>query len=311
MGNFSLTWDSKTWLKRMHNAIEVWEYRNARQMVFTNTVDIVRAGGYLTEDGEEVALPDSSMLASHSAFFTAEIPMSHHTENYETQYGVANEDCLAFARKMYEREGEVCVLNLANRRNPGGGVENGEGAQEEYLFRCSNYFLSLYQYKASLAESYGLPVSSNQYPMHRNFGGIYSPGVTVFRDTEASGYKLLSKPWQANFIAVAAINSPNTIVRGNEYVMDDYCEGITRNKVRTILRIAKQFNQKVLVLGALGCGIFHNPPGHVSQIFKEILAEEEFQGCFKKVYFAITDKKGAEESNFGCFAAKFGDYVEK
>jgi len=103
MGNLSLTWDSKTWLKRMNNAIEVWEYRNARQMVFTNTVDIVRAGGYLTEDGEEVTLPDSSMLASHSAFFTAEIPMSHHTENYETQYGVANEDCLAFARKMYEK----------------------------------------------------------------------------------------------------------------------------------------------------------------------------------------------------------------
>ena len=42
---------------------------------------------------------------------------------------------------------------------------------------------------------------------------------------------------------------------------------------------------EVLILSALGCGAFGNPPEHMAFIFQEVL--EEFAGAFKKIYFAI------------------------
>ena len=42
-----------------------------------------------------------------------------------------------------------------------------------------------------------------------------------------------------------------------------------------------------LVLGALGCGAFQNPPELVARLFKEVFQEEEFKGRFESVDFAI------------------------
>ena len=67
---------------------------------------------------------------------------------------------------------------MASRQNPGGGVINGAGAQEETIFRRTNLFKSLYQF-APYAAQYGVKKCKYQYPMDRNFGGIYSPGITI------------------------------------------------------------------------------------------------------------------------------------
>jgi len=75
------------------------------------------------------------------------------------------------------------VLNLASRQNPGGGVLNGAGAQEENIFRRTNLFMSLYRF-AHYAENYGIKKSENNYPLNRNTGGIYSGNITVFRASE-------------------------------------------------------------------------------------------------------------------------------
>lgn len=64
-----------------------------------------------------------------------------------------------------------------------------------------------------------------------------------------------------------------------------------------------------LVLGALGCGVFANPPGDVARCFLEVLRETEFQGgWWQEVAFAVLDNvKGGEEGgkegkgNFGVF----------
>ena len=47
---------------------------------------------------------------------------------------------------------------------------------------------------APYAAQYGVKKSRYQYPMDRNFGGIYSPDITIFRESEANGYKLMSHP---------------------------------------------------------------------------------------------------------------------
>ena len=133
---------------------------------------------------------------------------------------VVNKDCLAFAHELHTQDStdDLCVLNMASARNPGGGVYNGAGAQEEYLFRCSDYFRFLFQYadpkSFDCEKEYGIPHhSTHTYPLKKNFGGVYSHGVTIFRDVEAKGYALLDQPWQANFVAVAA----NSRLKGMPY----------------------------------------------------------------------------------------------
>ena len=81
---------------------------------------------------------------------------------------------------------------MASAKNPGGGVYGGAGAQEEYLFRCSDYYRFLFQYADPASfdceKVYGIPHNPrHSYPLKRNFGGVYSHGVTIFRNTEANG----------------------------------------------------------------------------------------------------------------------------
>ena len=92
-------------------------------------------------------------------------------------------DCLVAARELVEAgEGEVCVLNMASRRNPGGGVHTGAGAQEEHLFRSSDYFRSLYRF-ADYGASYGVPRAAESYPLDRDHGVVFS----VIDDHNARG----------------------------------------------------------------------------------------------------------------------------
>ena len=200
-------------------------------------------------------------------------------------------------------------MNMASRSNPGGGVINGAGAQEEYLFRCTDYFKFLYRY-APYAEQYNVKRSHYQYPLDKNYGGIFSGDVTVFRESEATGYRLASKPWKVNMIAVAGMNSPRLVFEnGEERIAPELVEGV-KNKIRTIFRIACDQKQKDLVLGAIGCGAFHNPPKHVAELFRDVLCEQEFLGAFKRICFAVkTSHTSRGDTNFSAFRETLDGFV--
>jgi uncharacterized protein (TIGR02452 family) len=70
------------------------------------------------------------------------------------------------------------------------------------------------------------------------------------------------------------------------YLSDEQIEP-TKEKIRTILRIAGKYSHDSLVLGAFGCGAFANPPNHIATLFKEVFLENEFSGTFKYVVFSI------------------------
>ena len=306
------TWDADAWTRVFKQAIENQDYfqlHDLRIRVYSNTLDVVECERYVTSSGMLVELPKDDSILSSTRFYERELPQDFSVcGQYATRVEVVNGDCLAVARALVEAGEDVCVLNLANRQNPGGGVLGGCGAQEEYLFRCSDYFRSLYQF-ADYASTYGLPVSAvHSYPMDRNYGGVFSSGVTVFRDVEEKGYPLLELPWRVNMIAVAAINRPELEYVNEEPRVAHHLVSAVKNKMRTIFRIARENKQKVLVLGALGCGAFRNPPKHTAELFREVMQEPEFCGVFSHIFFAIKeDHNSRGVGNYAPFAEVFKD----
>ena len=132
----------------------------------------------------------------------------------------------------------------------------------------------------------------------------------IFRDNEATGYRLTAKPCKVNMIAVAGMNSPHTIFEdGEERIAPELVDGV-KNKIRTIFRIAIDRGQKNLVLGAIGCGAFHNPPKHVAEIFRDVLCESEFFGAFKKICFAVKTRHTSKcGTNFSAFKETLDGFI--
>ena len=243
-----------------------------------------------------------------TVFYEKEICLSNTAQCADsTIIEVQNIDCLYAGIQMKEQGYNPAVLNMASRRNPGGGVTTGAGAQEETLFRRTNLFRFLYQF-APYAEQYGIKQSRYQYPLDRNFGGIYTPAAIYFRESEQKGYALLDNPVSLSFITVAGMNRPDLTADG--MIADHHVEPI-KNKIRTIFRIGLVHGHDSLVLGALGCGAFRNPPRHVARLFHEVMEEPEFKDKYRKIVFAILDDHNAHQShnpegNFKPFADEFG-----
>lgn len=272
-------WNSEQWLKKYHNTDN---YRAARKEVFLSTKDICENNGYITPEGKEVVIYDPPASVYYGKEITR-LPLVNDSETVKVH--VLEEDCLLTARRLADKN--PLVLNMASRSNPGGGVENGSGAQEECLFRSSNYYRTLYKLR---------PLA---YPMDRNFGACYSPQVTVFRGLEEDGYPLLDEPFITNFVAVSALNRPEITEQG-EYTPGE--KAGMMNKIRTILNVALIHEYKTLILSAFGCGAFANPPRLVAQCFKEALSEQPYCNAFSDVYFSIkADHNDKEKKNFATF----------
>lgn len=283
------------------------ELKQLRVKEYKNTIRIAGKGSYTTEDGEQVTLNKTNEVIADSCFYSEAFFVENIGQILDsTTIEVNNTDCLEEGIRLLDLGYNPAILNMASRHNPGGGVINGAGAQEETIFRRTNVFLSLYQY-ASYAEKYGLKKSRHQYPMDRNFGGIYSPNVSIFRECEANGYKLMSQPREVSFITVAGINHPELDDNG---MIKPELVNLAMNKIRTILRIGLKHRHDSLVLGALGCGAFCNPPRHIAKLFHEVIEEQEFKNKYKYIVFAILEdhnshKEHNKEGNFKPFKNEF------
>ena len=312
-----MIWNSKQWkeqfelLSAQRNAKQkeeaIFLLRNMRADVFKHTVFLLQQGYYYNQKQSKVSFPDSKIMISGTRFYdkpetTFHIP----TINSNTIIKVENVDCLLAAEKLLKEGYHPAVLNMASRQNPGGGVQTGAGAQEENLFRRTNLFQSLFQF-VPYAEKYGVRKSRLQYPLDKNFGGIYTPDAIVFRGTEQDGYPLLDTPYRMSFIAVAGINRPT--LESPERISSDLVEPV-KNKIRTIFRIGLLHGHDSLVLGALGCGAFRNPPSHIAHLFHEVMEEPEFKNKYRLLLFAILDDHNARlkhnpDGNFLPFVREF------
>lgn len=314
--------NTKEWLKQFNEASDerrltgsneaAMRLRGLQKHIFEQTMNIVNRGSYTAEDGTLVTLPDWKEMYQNSVLYSQPITLDQQAlPAYKTEVRVESIDCLIAGRNLQLEGLNPVVLNMASSMNPGGGVIGGAGAQEENLFRRSNLFKSMFQY-ARYAEEYGLKLSSDQYPLDRNHGGVYTPNAVVFRGTQAAGYPLLKEPHILSFVAVAGISHPRLIK--DKLAPEEVT--VTKNKIRTIFRIALKHGHDSIVLGALGCGAFCNPPAHIAKIFHEVIKEAEFRNHFKVLLFAILEDHNSRrrhnpEGNFIPFKREFENFTKE
>ena len=298
-------WDSRKWASDFAEACAMHDgsgktnrLRELRRAVFTDTVSRVKEGHYISEHGLEVDIPLSNYTTTCSELFSEPVNTGFERK-WRTSVFVENCDCLESARAWQALGYDTAVLNMASRQHPGGGVLNGAGAQEENLFRRTELFRSLYLYD-SIGERFGVDNVTQYYPLDRNYGGIYTPEAVVFRGLESDGYPLLDRPFITAFISVPGMNRPR--LDENGMIVAQLVEGV-KNKMRTIFNMGALHGHDCLILGALGCGAFRNPPEHIARLFREVI-DEEFPGVFKVIVFAIID-----DHNTGKAYNKRGNYL--
>ena len=251
--------------------------------VFKNNLNLIEQGWYSSPIGKvELNVND---IAKDTIVYQTEI-RNHSTNHFDTQIEVRQIDCLDMAKELTQQDGsgKVAVLNMANSRDPELRVIHGAKEQEAYLMRCTDYYNALVKHK-------------DAYPIYGEFSGIYTPGVTVFRQSD---YKMVHEPWKVNIIAVSGLSRPDS---------DDETEFASyrmkfQNKIRTIFRIAIDNDQTKLVLGAMGCGGLNNIPKTIAKIFHSVLLEDEFRSSFEHIVFAMLPVDGEDET-FNAFYAEF------
>lgn len=203
---------------------------------------------------------------------------------------------LVSKKRTYEaasvyKEQKVCVLNFASASNPGGGVINGAGAQEECLCRCSTLYFCL-NTKEMWEGFYG-PHREQRNPIH-NDDCIYTADVVVFKTDTAMPELMQEKAWyKVNVISCAAPNlrsKPSNQMNSGDgdkaaKVSDKELLAIHEKRMRRILDIALKNGEEVVVLGAYGCGAFINPPEVVARAMKTVV--EEYRYAFRTIEFAV------------------------
>lgn len=287
---------------------EIARRKALNAQIFRGTTSIIQHGWYTAPSGRRVDL-DMTSMDKGSVCYKEEIPpVAAKMVEGGTVILVERNDCLAAAQRLVEEGYNPALLNFASAGHPGGGVENGARAQEETICRRSTLTRSIYSFDATYAARYGYPHrAGNNYPLDKlDFSAVYSPAVTVFR--EGRECDLMEDPFSVAVITCAALNLGGrySLRLTPEGHMPERAVSITRNKVRTILRIGLLHGHDALVLGAFGCGAFHNPPEEMAAIFHEVLEEPEFKDRFRLVTFSIIEDHNSHSANYTAFSQEFG-----
>ena len=280
--------NSYEWHEELENArsikdtqIKKLEFKRLRSLIFKENIKIVSESGYSNTKGEWVSLDTDNSL---SEIYQSELPSVDQKHRQETIISVVNDDSIDAGIKLKDQGFNPIVLDMACEDGPGGGVIGGCYGQEESLFRRTDLYLHTFKY-TKYAKVFGMSESETKYPLNRYFGAVYVRNANVFRHKEAMGYRLMEKPYKLSFVAVAAIKDPVLV----DNMLTDKDKEITCDKIRSIFRIGLHNNHDAVVLGAFGCGLFHNPPQSIASCFEKVLKEPEFHNKFKKVVFAILE----------------------
>lgn len=196
---------------------------------------------------------------------------------------VLNIDTILAAIDLCKEGFKPAVLNMASEYKPGGGVASGKTAQEECIFRRTNAFMT---------------IPTSWYPLDAVRDLIYSKKVVIVKNDDDFEILPMSSQFEISLITLPGIRKPR--LHFGNYSSED--RQLMTDKIESIFKIAILNNVDSLVLGALGCGVFNNPPQEVANIFKGMI--NNYGKYFKKIVFAVLAKEGdyKSEDNFKIFS---------
>jgi uncharacterized protein (TIGR02452 family) len=308
---FQYRWSADAWTTTFQNTkTNLGRHQNRTRhqlqvVVMLNTLGSVRRGWYFFgPDAVRVNLPRTH-ADMKTTVYTHDSKIQLMERKFpRTHVSVENIDCIIATQRLLSTHNPV-MLNMANKDSPGGGYRKGDGAQEENVFRRSNYYLSLddLDYEAGGQNRGEKPAKARKpgYPID-SYAGIHTSGITVFRDTQDQGYRYLEAPFKINAIAVCAKRFTQRSER-----LSSYDALAMRRRIEAIFAIALDQGHDVLVLSALGCGAFKNPPVHVAHIFRTVI--DQYNGYFRRIVFAIQDDHNAQGLNFASFSKVLDNYT--
>ena len=207
------------------------------------------------------------------------------------------------AAKAYKGN-HVAVHNFASATNPGGGVVNGAGAQEECLCRCSNLYFCL-----NTPDMWGMfytPHRAAHDPIH-NDDIIYTPNIVVFK-TDTDRPELMERDdWY--IVDVITCEAPNLREKpSNRYNSGDGTRAVTlsdrelqvihEKRLRRMLDSAVMNHADTVILGAFGCGAFCNEPQVVATAAANVV--RDYMYAFKNIEFAVYCRP-SDDSNYRVF----------
>lgn len=221
---------------------------------------------------------------------------------------------LLAAKEAVRTGSHVAVLNFANPIEPGGGVLRGAKAQEENICRSSNLYKSLTSKNAY--EYYQLNnkiLSKNQY--NSMFLGtdqvIYSPDVLILKENVGYPDRFLRvEQYIETTYSVDVITCAAPFFSGSGYMLPNGdLQYLFEKRIRNILEVAIDNEVDVLILGAFGCGAFHNPPDIVADAFREVLLTDRYRKSFEQIVFAVK-RTNIVCSNIEAFEKNFSTFPE-
>lgn len=269
-----------------------------RKAIAKETLSIMEQGYYYKENQKiEISQVHEKSVKASSTILPEESQQWLNKEFADKEkkpfYSVRNCGAVELIKELSEKKKEkIGVLNFASAKNPGGGFLNGAMAQEESLAASSGL--------------YGTQIVNRQYYEKNRACGtmvytscaIYSPDVVFFRDGR---FALVEKPFTASVLTLPAVNYGQVLLKKENA---HNAKEKMKERMKTALAIFAHKGDKILVLGAYGCGVFRNDPYDVAKWWKELLVEEGWEKAFDELYFAVLDKSKTG-SCIHAFAEKF------
>lgn len=290
--------------------LELIDNREKRKQIANETLEIIRKGAYINENGKNICIEEALKYAiSNSVLYKPEEfeeilkkikdeiqnIINLNSEN-KVIIEVTNESTIATAVRLVlnEQLTHTVCLNFASACNPGGGFQSGSQAQEESLVRSSGLYPCIAQMQEMY--DYNRNLKTCLYSDHMTF----SPDVPFFRNDNGI---LLKQPFNVSVISAPAVNAG--IVMEREKDNASQIHSIMTERIRKILSIAAINKYRGIILGAFGCGVFKNKPEYVAGYFKKLLKDEGYEKLFEKIVFAIYDNS-TDGRNFKAFNNAFG-----
>lgn len=248
--------------------------------VSRETIKVMNNGFYTNSKDEVKSIQESLQKSIENCLlFKPDFEYKHpETKVGEGVIEVVAEDIISCSYRLVvtEKRSNCVILNFANGVHPGGGWAHYAMAQEECIMRASGGYASMIaKQEFYQSNSHNSALSTDSL--------IYSPDVPFFRNSKN---KFLEEPF-----SISMITSP-AVIAAACHLSQKKIREIMEKRCRKIIQCAINQKDKVIALGAFGCGAFRNDPNVIAGIFKQILIDEDYKSYFDYIVFPIPEYHG-------------------